>query len=304
MQDFDLVVIGAGVAGLTAAMTAARYGLKTVVIDRMGAGGQVVNAERIENFPGFPQGLGGHELGPLLHEQAEAAGAEFLLDTIETLEIAGDGRIVRGSGDSYRARAVIIAVGSAHRALGIPGEEKFLGRGVSHCASCDAPLFAGKSVCVIGGGDSAVDEALVLAPHVERVTVFHREAALGAQKALLDRLLAVANVSVELEAVVEEILGGNAVAGVRVRRAGTVHEHHVAGVFIFAGLVPNTAFLRGTLALDPAGHVETDIMMQSSVAGVFAAGDVRRHSVAQLAACAGDGATAAVAAVRYVKERR
>src|SRR5262249_21734131 len=154
--DFDVVVVGAGVAGLTAAMFAARYGLAVAVVERLGAGGQISTAERIENFPGFAQGLGGHELGPLLHEQAEAAGAEFLLDTVEALEPSGEQRIVRGASESLRAPVVIIAAGSALRPLGVPGEEKFLGRGVSHCASCDSVFFAGARVCVVGGGDSAL----------------------------------------------------------------------------------------------------------------------------------------------------
>jgi thioredoxin reductase (NADPH) len=305
MPDFDLIVVGAGVAGLTAALFAARHGLKVTVVDRMGAGGQIGNAERIENFPGFPQGVAGHELGPLLHEQAEAAGAEFLIDTIEGIEIAGEQRILRGAGETLRAPAVIIAAGSTLRPLGVPGEAQFLGRGVSHCASCDGPLFAGREVCVVGGGDSALDEALVLAAHAGRVTVFHRGASLRAQQALLTRATAAGNIEFALATVVEEIIGADAVAAVRLRdlATGTVRVHATNGVFIHVGLEPNTAFLRNVLALDPAGHVETDILMRTSLAGVFAAGDIRRHSVAQLAAAAGDGATAAISAMRYLQGR-
>jgi thioredoxin reductase (NADPH) len=216
MPDFDLIVVGAGVAGLTAALFAARHGLKVGVVDRMGAGGQIGNAERIENFPGFPQGVAGHELGPLLHEQAEAAGAEFLIDTIEGIEIAGEQRILRGAGETLRAPAVIIAAGSTLRPLGVPGEAQFLGRGVSHCASCDGPLFAGREVCVVGGGDSALDEALVLAAHAGRVTVFHRGASLRAQQALLTRATAAGNIEFALATVVEETRR-DAVAAVRLR---------------------------------------------------------------------------------------
>jgi thioredoxin reductase (NADPH) len=301
MQEYDLVIVGAGVAGLTAAMFAARYGLKVAVVERMGAGGQTINADRIENFPGFPQGITGHELGPLLHEQAEAAGAELMLDTVEAIELAGAHRVVRGAADSLQARAVVIAAGSDPRALGIPGEEKFRGRGISHCASCDGPLFAGQAVCVIGGGDSALDEALVLAEHAARVTVFHRNAGLGAQQALLDKVAANRKIELGLETSVEEILGEDAVASVRVRGAGGSRVQNVRGVFIYVGLEPNTAWLRGVLALDAGGHIETDIMLRTSVAGIFAAGDIRKDSVAQLAAAAGDGATAAIAAVRYLK---
>jgi thioredoxin reductase (NADPH) len=303
MHDFDLVVVGAGVAGLTAATFAARHGLKVAVIERLSAGGQIINAETIENFPGFPNGIAGHALGPLLHGQAEAAGAELRLDTVEAIEPAGLDRIVRGAMESLRARAVIIAAGSSLRALGIPGEEEFRGKGVSHCASCDGPLFAGQDVCVIGGGDSALDEALVLARHVRRVMVVHHEAKPGAQQALLNRAAGTRNVELVPETFVEEILGEDAVSGVRLRAAGAgaSRVHNVRGVFIYVGLEPNTAFLRGLLALDPAGHIETDLMMRTSVEGIFAAGDIRAHSVAQLAATAGDGATAAIAALRYLR---
>ena len=305
MPNFDLIVVGAGVAGLTAAMFAARHGLKVTVVDRMGAGGQISNAERIENFPGFPQGVAGHELGPLLHEQAEAAGAEFVLDTIEGIEIEGEQRILRGASEMLRAPAVIIAAGSALRPLGVPGEAQFLGRGVSHCASCDGSLFAGREVCVVGGGDSALDEALVLAAHAARVTVFHRGDRLRAQMALVDRAAATANIEIALQTTVEEIMGTDTVSGVRLRESdtGKARVHAANGVFIHVGLEPNTAFLRNVLPLDPTGHVETDILMRTSLAGVFAAGDIRRHSVAQLAAAAGDGATAAISAVRYLQGR-
>jgi thioredoxin reductase (NADPH) len=302
MRDFDLVIVGAGVAGLTAAMVAGRYGLKVAVVEQLGAGGQIINAERIENFPGFPEGLGGHELGPLLHEQAEAAGAEFVLDTVHGLEVSGERRIIRCASEDLTARAAIIAAGSALRSLGIPGEEKLLGRGVSHCASCDGAFFAGDHVCVVGGGDSALDEALVLAEHAARVTVIHRGESLDAQQALQSKAAAASKIAIVLHTIVEEIVGEDAVSAVRLRdvATGTTRLQEVRGVFIYVGLEPNTAFLREALALDAAGHIETDINMRTSLAGVFAAGDIRRNSVAQLAAAAGDGATAAIGAVRYL----
>jgi thioredoxin reductase (NADPH) len=302
MRDFDLVIVGAGVAGLTAAMVAGRYGLKVAVVEQLGAGGQIINAERIENFPGFPHGLGGHELGPLLHEQAEAAGTEFVLDTVHGLEANGEHRIVRCAGEELRARAVIIAAGSKLRPLGVPGEETFRGRGVSHCASCDGAFFPGQHVCVVGGGDSALDEALVLAEHAARVTVIHRGESLDAQQALQSKVATSSKIEIVLQTSVEEIVGDDAVSAIRVRNleTGTTGLQEVRGVFIYVGLEPNTAFLREALALDAAGHIETDINMRTSLAGVFAAGDIRRNSVAQLAAAAGDGATAAIGAVRYL----
>jgi thioredoxin reductase (NADPH) len=251
----------------------------------------------------LPQGIAGHELGPLLHEQAEAAGAEVMLDTVEALAADGDRRIVRCAGDNLQARAVIVAAGSSLRSLGIPGEETYVGKGVSYCASCDAPLFAGKDVCVIGGGDSAFDEALTLAQHAAKVTVIHRGASPRAQKVLFDKVSGTANVVLVPNATVEEILGEDVVTGVRLRdpSTGETRVEPFAGVFVFVGLEPNTAFLRGVVALDPAGHIEVDALMRTSLAGVFAAGDIRTHSVAHLAASAGDGATAATAAWRYLR---
>jgi len=303
MRDFDLVIVGAGVAGLTAALFAARYGLKVVVVDQLGVGGQISNAEKIENFPGFPQGIGGHELGPLLHEQAQAAGAEFVLDTVDSLAIDGEQRIVQGAAEVLRARSVIISAGSALRSLGIPGEEKFLGKGVSHCASCDGPFFAGREVCVVGGGDSAVDEALVLAEHAAHITIFHRGKNLRTQRVLLDKVSATGKIEIALETTVEEIIGEDAVTAVRLRDNRTARVQNISGVFVYIGLEPNTAFLQGVLKLDAAGHIEADILLRTSLAGVFAAGDVRKNSVAQLAAVAGDGATAAISAWRYLKAR-
>ena len=302
MQDIDVVIVGAGVAGLTAAMVAGRHGVKVTVVDRIGVGGQISTAEWIENFPGFPQGIAGHELGPLLHEQAEAAGVEFMLDTIESIAPEGGRFLVRGV-DTLQSRAVIVAAGSAPRLLGIPGEESFLGKGVSHCASCDGPFFKGEEVVVVGGGDSGLDEALVLAAHAARVTVVHRGASLRAQQSVVARASADPRVAILLDTVVEEIVGGDAVSGVRLRdqKSGEARLQPVKGVFVHVGLEPNTIFLQGLVALDGAGHIETDTMMRTSRPGLFAAGDIRKGSVALIAAVAGDGATAAVAAVRYLQ---
>src|SRR5258705_4489284 len=235
MREFDLIVIGAGVAGLTAAMHGSRSGLNVAVVERMGVGGQIAAAERIENVPGFPQGVSGAELGPLLHEQAEAAGAEFVLDTVESIAIDGDWRVVNGAADPLKARAVIVAAGSALLSLGVPGDETFMGRGVSHCASCDGHFFSGQEVCVIGGGDSALDEALVLTEHAARVAIIHRGAAFDAQRALIDR--AANNVKIEIvpSTAVEEIVGADSGSGVRLRdlAAGTTHERAVKGVFVY-----------------------------------------------------------------------
>jgi thioredoxin reductase (NADPH) len=276
------------------------------VVDQIGVGGQIINAERIENFPGFPNALGGHELGPLLHEQAEAAGAEFLLDTVERIEPGAPHHVVRCASEPLRARAVIIAAGSTLRPLGVPGEERLLGHGVSHCAACDGAFFKGSEVAVIGGGDSALDEALLLTANASRVTIIHRGERLDAQKKLRAEAEANGKVEIVLNTSVEEIVGEDHVTGVRLRdlKAGSTDLQPFKGVFVYVGLEPNTAFLRGVVALDAAGHIETDINMQTSVAGIFAAGDIRKHSVALLAAAAGDGATAAISAFRHLDQQR
>src|SRR5262245_51488716 len=222
MQDFDLVIVGAGVAGLTAAMTAARHGLRVAVVDQLGVGGQIANTERIENFPGLPQGIAGHELGPLLHEQAEAAGAVFFLDTIAAVEV-GDRHVVRGAAEALRAPTVIIAAGSSLRSLGIAGEDRLLGRGVSHCASCDGPFFKEQEVGVVGG-DAALDEALVLAEYAARVSIFHRGPTLRAQQVLVERAQGHARITIALNTVIEEIVGDDAVSAVRLRDVASGSE--------------------------------------------------------------------------------
>src|SRR5258708_7323120 len=187
-DEYDLLIVGGGLAGLTAALYGARIGLRTAVVEHLAPGGQVLNVEKIENFPGFPQGIAGFDLGPLVQEQADAAGAEFVMDTAQHLSVNGEWKVLKCDGTELRSRALIVATGSALRSLGIPGEAEFLGKGVSHCASCDAPFFSGKDVCVVGGGDSALDEAAVLAESVGRVLVVHRGAAFRAQQVAVQRL--------------------------------------------------------------------------------------------------------------------
>ena len=280
MRETDLAIVGAGVAGLTAAIVAAQHGLRVLVIERMGAGGQVMNVVAIDNMPGFPQGVSGFELGPLLQEQAEAAGAEFMLDTV--LSIAPSARsgqgdfLLRCDSDAVTARAVLIAAGSVRRPLNVPGEEELEGRGVSHCASCDGPMFRGQPVCVAGGGDSAFAEAAVLAAHASRVTLVFPEPQPHAQKHLVDAVAGLPNVELIAGAQVTAIEGGNGVTGVRLRHAdGQVRELPAQGVFVYAGLDPATDFLQGPVKLDAAGRIVTDAAFGSSVPGLVAAGDIR-----------------------------
>lgn len=303
-EDFDLVVIGAGVAGLTAGMTAGRHGLRVVVVDRLGVGGQILNVASIEDYPGIPDGLAGYQLGPLLHAQAEAAGAEFRLDTIDAIEPMGQRWLSRGAEEAYESRAVIVACGSTIRLLGVPGEEAFLGKGVSHCASCDAPLYTGREVCVVGGGDSAVQEAITLAEHAAHVTVTFTGSVLDAQEVLQKKLAALPNVRLMAETCVKEIVGDATVSAILLENLvdHSLSVLDVAGIFSYVGLEPASALVGGLVELDAGGHVETDVMMQTSRAGIFAAGDVRSSSVSQLASAIGDGNTAAIGVFRYLRD--
>jgi thioredoxin reductase (NADPH) len=302
-DQYDLLIVGAGLAGLTAGMYGARFGLRTLIVEHMAAGGQVLNVEKIENFPGFAQGIAGFDLGPLVQEQAEAAGVEFSMDTVTGLNVDGDRRVLRCETAELTGRAIVIAAGSALRSLGIPGEAEFLGKGVSHCASCDAPFFVGKEVCVVGGGDSALDEAAVLAQsQVGHVTVVHRGDAFSrAQRVAVDRLNSLTNVETLYDTELLEILGADTVSGVRLRTQGATLDREFAGVFIFVGLEPNTAFVRGVVDLDSSGHIVVDQRLQTSVPGVYAAGDIRQGAAGQLASAAGDGASAATFAARYLR---
>ena len=299
---FDVAVIGAGLAGLTAATYAARFGLKTVVLERLMSGGQVINVEKLENFPGFPQGVSGAELGPLTQEQATGAGAEFQLTEVSGLQVQEPYRVVETADGALEAKAVIVAAGSALRKLGVPGEEELLGRGVSQCASCDAAFFVDQVVGVVGGGDSALDEALVLTDYASQILIFHRRDQFRAQNIAQERILDHPKIEVRWNTEVEAILGEETVSGVRIKdlTTGNTNEEPVEGMFIFVGLEPNTRFLQGVVPLDNAGHIPVSLWMETEVPGIFAAGDLRQHSASQLVSAAGDGATAAVAAARYI----
>lgn len=303
MQDFDVVILGAGPAGLTAGLVAAQQGLRTIVIDQMGVGGQVLNVEKIGNMPGFPEGIAGYELGPMIQEQCEAAGTAFALDTVTSLEPEEGATVVHCAEEDYRGRAVIVCLGSSLRKLGQPEEERLEGRGISHCASCDGAFFTGQTVAVAGGGDSALEEAAVLAGQVEKVLVFFPGEAPHAQDYLIKAALEKPNIELHAGTTVEAILGEDAVEGIRVRevQSGEVREQAISGIFIYTGLEPNTRFLESVLELDGGGHIVTDIQLRTSRPGVFAAGDIRQHAASLVASSIGDGATAAVAASRYLR---
>ena len=304
-QNYDVIIIGGGMAGLTAGIYSARHGLSTAIVEEMMAGAQIINLERIENFPGFPQGIAGYELGPSTQEQAMDAGVEILMDTVTDVNADGDYlQVVGDGGSTYRAKAVIMAAGSSLRTLGIPGEEEFNGRGVSHCATCDGPMYMGQTVAVVGGGDSAADEALTLTDYADRVILFHRGDALDSQSVLQERIAASGKIEVRYNTEIVEVLGEDAVTGIRVRSAQGETVEPVHGLFVYVGLNPNSAPIANLVPLDNSGHVPVGLTMDTPKPGLFAAGDIRQQSASQLVASAGDGATAAIAAFRYINSRQ
>ena len=304
-QNYDVIIIGAGMAGLTAGIYSARHGLSTAIVEEMMAGAQIINLERIENFPGFPQGIAGYELGPSTQEQAMDAGVEILMDTVTDVNADGDHlQVVGDGGSTYRAKAVIMAAGSSLRTLGIPGEEEFNGRGVSHCATCDGPMYMGQTVAVVGGGDSAADEALTLTDYADRVILFHRGDTLDSQSVLQERIAASGKIEVRYNTEIVEVLGEDAVTGIRVRAADGETVEPVHGLFVYVGLNPNSAPIANLVPLDNSGHIPVGLTMDTSQPGLFAAGDIRQQSASQLVASAGDGATAAIAAFRYINSRQ
>lgn len=303
-DDFDIVVAGGGIAGLTAGLTAARLGRSVLILTGGVPGGLLLSIDHIEGVPGFPDGVAGYELCPIAQEQAGAAGAQFSMEQLDAIEQVGGGwTVATGEGDKS-ARAVILATGASFRQLGVPGEDRLQGHGISTCASCDAPLLRGKVAAVVGGGDSALQEALTLAESLERVIVLHRGEELDAQASYRERVLAIPAIEIRYRTVVEEILGDPSLRSVRVRdlAADAVEELEVAGLFPFVGLRPNTEQLEGRVPLDEEGRVLTDGALRTALPGVFAAGTVRRGAAGRAAAAAGEGVAAAIAADTYLAE--
>jgi len=297
----DLLVIGAGPAGLTAAQYGARAGLRTVVLERLAPGGQALFIDVLENYPGIAPGKSGFDFCQDLRRQAEDFGAAFLTGDAAALtpEPAGGFTVRLAGGDVVRARAVILATGASRRPLGVPGEERLRGRGVSYCASCDGPFFKGRRIFVVGGGDAACGEAVYLARLSPLVTVVHRRAAFRAQKALADRVLANPNIRIRFNTTVREIRGEDRVTAVLLERGGEEREEPADGVFVFAGTVPESS-LAPFVERDPTGAVVTDQRMATSTPGLFAAGDVRATPFRQVVVAAGEGAVAARGAAEYL----
>ncbi len=306
-QTYDLVIIGGGPAGLTAYLYAARARLNTVLIEKLSPGGQVLTSDWVENYPGFPEGIAGWELIEKFVAQVKRLGFNKINAQVSNLLLQDPWKIIKlVDGTTIKSKAVVIATGAAHRQLGIPGERELVGKGVSYCATCDGPFFRDQVVAVVGGGNTAVQEAIFLTKFARKVYVIHRRDKLRAQKILQERAFANDKITFIWNTVVEEILGQEKVEALRLKNRVTQEETvlPVDGVFIFVGLVPQTAFLEGILELDERGFIITDAEMRTNIPGVFAAGDVRAKACRQIVTAAGDGATAAFMAEHYLSRQK
>lgn len=304
-EAFDVIIIGGGPAGLTAGLYAARANLKTVVLERLSAGGQAATTDRIENYPGFPEGVGGLDMGLAMLEQAQRFGAEFRLAEVSGIQLAGDSKRVETLEGTLTAPAVILATGTRAKLLGVPGEDRLRGRGVSYCAVCDGAFYRNKVVAVVGGGDSAVEEAVYLTRFASKVHLLVRRDALRATPVVQAKVTGHPQVEIHWNTVVEEVVGEQAVSAVKLRQTvtGELSELPVSGVFVYVGLSPNNECFAGQVA-DQHGYVLTDSEMRTSLPGVFAAGDIRDKSLRQVATAVGDGAVAGVAVQVYLDSDR
>ena len=302
---YDVIIIGGGPAGLSAGLYAARARLSTLLIEKGIFGGQIANAERVDNYPGFPDGISGYELGELMHRQAKKYGVETVAAEVIGIELVERGKVIRTTEGEFLAKAVILAGGAEPNRLGVPGEEKFVGKGVSYCATCDGPFFREQVVAVVGGGDSAVEEGILLTRFASKVILIHRRNQLRASKLLQERAFANKKMEFLWDTVVEEILGDDKVKGLSVRnvKTGQGKNLEVSAVFIYVGLHPSTDYLSGLLSLYGEGHIPTNEEMETEIPGIFAAGDIRKNSSRQVITAAGDGATAALSAERYLSEQ-
>lgn len=301
----DIAIVGGGPAGLTAALYASRARARTVLFETALPGGQIVMTDHVENYPGFPDGISGAEIGMLMHQQAERFGAEFrTFETVERLETTAAGFALTAEGEVLNARSVILATGAVPRRLGCPGETSYAGRGVSWCAVCDGALYRDKVVAVVGGGDAAIEEAMFLTKFVREVHVVHRRNELRATKCIQERCFEHETISYHWNRGVAEILGNDTkVTGIRL--SSTVGEADetidIDGVFIYVGIEPKSALVRGLCELDAAGFACVDANNMTTLPGLFAAGDVTNDSLKQVVTAAGSGATAAFESVRWLE---
>ncbi len=304
---YDLIIVGGGPAGLTASIYAAREGIECLVIEKSALGGQAGTTERIDNYPGFPEGIGGEELVDRIIAQARRYGVE-LLSAVGVREMAEDGtdiQVTTDPGDEYGAHTALIVTGSTYRRLGVPGEEELIGAGVHFCATCDGPFYKGaEELMVIGGGNSGLEEGLFLSQFAKKIRIVEYQPRLNASPPLQDKVMKHPQFEVHTNTQITELRGDNKLAGVitKDRESGEEREYHPTAVFIYIGLDPNTSFLKGTLELDEWGFVVTGDTLETTLPGVFAAGDVRAGSTKQLASAIGEGVTGLLSVRRYLQE--
>ncbi len=302
-EKYDLIIIGGGPGGLTAGLYASRARLNTLLIEKGIMGGLLVNIEHLENYPGFPEGISGFDLGQLMYQQAMKYGMKTIAAEATGIELEEEYKVVHTSRGSYLSKAIIIAGGAGHRKLGVPGEDKLLGKGVSYCATCDGALFEEQPLAVVGGGVAALTEALFLTRFASKVIVIHHHHQLHASRILQERAFANSKIEFLWNTRVEGILGEEEVKGLKLHNAKTGERStlEVDGVFIYVGLKPNTDYLKGILSLDEAGHISVNELMETEIPGIFAAGDIHHNSARQAITAAGDGATAALSTERFIR---
>jgi thioredoxin reductase (NADPH) len=302
---YEVIIIGGGPAGLTAGLYTSRARLNTLLIERALFGGQMTTTEMIENYPGFPQGVTGDELSRLMEEQAKRFGMETLTQEVIKVSLEGDLKCVQTHESTYHCDALIISTGTEYRKLGVPGELEYTGKGVSYCATCDGAFFQDSQVVVVGGGDSALTEALFLTKFIKELTIIHRRDALRGTKIYQERVFVNQKIKFLWNSVVQEIRGDSVVRSILVKnvKTGELIEHNTEGVFLFVGLSPRTQFLKDLVTLDEAGYIITNEDCETSVKGIFAAGDCRKRLLRQIATAVGDGATAAFAAEKYLETK-
>jgi len=301
---FDLIIIGAGPAGLIAALYAGRFRLNTLLLEGMSLGGRILMSESIENFPGFPGGVSTHELIKRMEEQVRELEVKIELDQVLDLDCTA--KTIKTNSGIYSSGSIIIATGARPKKLGVSGEDKLTGRGVSYCATCDGPLFKEKNVVVIGGGDTVAEEALYLSRIAKSVTIIHRRSQLRASLILQERMKASEKINFVLDSVVTEIAGSNRVESIKIKNVNTSAEQNIAcdGVFVYIGYQPDTEFVKDKLKLDESGFIITEENMAASCEGIFACGDCRKKTLYQVITACADGAVAANSAFKYLERNR